>query len=181
MAYDEYTLYMNPNLMAVSEIPTSGIRLDDMTIAFVLMRCSQSTLHKNWPADFDARGMVKARRIPLGHAAKSWKSEGMVDIDGYVLTKAEEGFYYMWWRNIHCLCGKEGHDSKIYLIRPSHEQEGPKGFGFKVSSRAVVQLEAGESRDPNFAAGTVSSGATDSSRTSSSTTLNAVKTEETNF
>ena len=136
--YNGYTLYCNPTLESVRDILKEGVRLDDMTAAFVLMTRSQSVLHDNWPAEFDHNGMIRATRAPLGFAAKFWKKKGDKDIDGHVLTKAEEGYYYMWWRNIHCLCGDEGLKAGLFKIRPSFEQAGPVGFNFKVTCRAVV-------------------------------------------
>ena len=148
--YDKYTLYIDPVVERVENIPASGVRLDDMTAAFVLARCTKKTLHANWPAEFDQNGMIRATRVPLGHAAKFWQGEGAVDVDGNVVQKGEEGYYYKWWRGLHCLCGKEGSDRDLYLIRPSHEKFKCEGIGFKVSSRAAIQLPSGDPADPTF-------------------------------
>ena len=148
--FDKYTLFMNPAIERAEGIPTSGVRLDDMTAAFVLTRCTRETLHANWPAEFDQHGMVRATRMPLGHAAKFWKEEGDVDLDGNVIPKGGAGYYYKWWRGLHCLCGKEGTDRNLYLIRPAFETFRCPGFGFKVSSRAKIQLPSGDPADPTF-------------------------------
>ena len=142
--YDGYLLYSNPNLHDIKQIPRGGVRLDDMAIAAVLMKCNVKKLRFGWPGDFDHKGLPRATRVSLGLAAKFWKKEGDVDMNGHVLTKAEEGYYDKWWRNVHCLCGKEGLDPGMYLIRPSEQTLGPKSFGFKVSSRAVIQREEGD-------------------------------------
>ena len=152
--YDEFTLFMNPAIETFDDIPTSGVRLDDMTVAFVMIRCTLKTLYANWPADFDLEGMIRARRVPLGHAAKFWKAEGDVDVDGNVVPKGEAGYYYKWWRGLHCLCGKEGLDRNLYMIRPYNEKFKCLGFGFKVSSRAIIQLPSDDPRDPTFTSAT---------------------------
>ena len=148
--YDKYTLYMNPVVETVENIPASGVRLDDMTAAFVLTRCTQKTLHANWPADFDDDGMIRGLRVPLGHAAKFWKEAGAVDIDGNIVPEGGAGYYYKWSRGLHCLCGKEGLDHKLYMKRPAFETFRCPGVGFKVSSRAAIQLPSGDPADPTF-------------------------------
>ncbi|KAF6231180.1 hypothetical protein HO173_010680 [Letharia columbiana] len=172
--YDNYTLYSNPGVQEAKDIPGKGVRLDDLAVALVLTQCGQKTLHENWPAEFDLNGMVRATRVGLGLAAKAYQSEGDVDIDGNVVTKAEEGYYYRWWRDIHCLCGKEGLEAGQYKIRPSHEDLGRPGFGFKISSRAKVQLEPGNPNDPSFSCckaftTSVKSGAANKSKTATET------------
>lgn len=144
-AYDEYTLFIRAHLPSIEEIPTSGVRIDDLTISRVISKMKASQLHKNWPADLDRHGMVRATRMPLGLAAKVWVDIGDVDVHGQVIPAGEEGWYYKWWGGIHCLMGKEGFDVGMYLIRPSHEEFLVKGFGFKKGCRAVVQ--AGEGVD----------------------------------
>lgn len=163
--YDQYTLYMNPVVERAENIPSSGVRLDDMTVAFVLVNCGQKTLHANWPAEFDTKGMVRATRVSLGHAAKFWKNEGDVDVDGNVVPEGGAGYYYKWWRGLHCLCGKEGLDAKIYLIRPSFETFKCQGFGFKVSSCAIIQFPSGDPADSTFASSTTSTISTASKAT----------------
>ena len=153
--YDQYTLYMNPAVKKVEDIPTSGVRVDDMTAAFVVTLFTQDTLVTNWPADFDTKGMVKAERNPLGHAAKFWKGEGEVDIDGNAVPKGKAGYYYKWLLGIHCLCGKEG-ERDVYMKRPAFEVPRCSGVHFKVSSRALIQLPSGDPADPTFASATAS-------------------------
>ena len=154
--YDEYTLYMNPVVERVEAIPTSGVRLDDMTVAFVLPLCNRKTLYGNWPAEFDKKGMIRATRVSLGHAAKFWKKEGDVDIDGNIVPVGGAGYYYKWWRGLQCLCGKEGLDRDLYLIRPCGEDFRCLGFGFKVSSRAAIQLPSGDPADPTLTSASAS-------------------------
>lgn len=82
--------------------------------------------------------MIRATRVPLGNAYKMRKAVGDVDIDGNVVT--ERVYYYMWWRGLHCMMGKEGLDADLYKIRPSFEDFRCEGLIFKVSFKAVVQL-----------------------------------------
>ena len=158
--YDQYTLYMDPAVEEVEDIPTSGVRLDDMTAAVVLRLCGQKTLHTNWPAEFDAKGMIRATRMPLGHAAKFWKEEGDVDVDGNIVPEGGAGYYYKWWRGLHCLCGKEGLDRNVYRIRPSFETFRCPDSGFKVSSRAKIQKPSGDPADPTFTSSSASAAPT---------------------
>ena len=87
--------------------------------------------------------MVRGLRVPLGNAAKQYKRAGDQDLDGNVLKKEDEGWYYMWYRGLHLLCGKEGLDAKIYLKRPAFETIRCAGLGWKKGYRAVIQRPAG--------------------------------------
>ena len=151
-AYDNYKLYTHGQIFNLNDIPTSGVRIDDLTISRVINFSQSDTgrsstlsakiLHKNWPADFDREGMIRATRMPLGYAAKMWVEVGDTDAEGKVVSKGQEGWYYKWWRGLHCLMGKEGFDAGLYLVRPSHESFIVDGFGFKAGYKAVIQ--AGE-------------------------------------
>lgn len=140
--YNHYKLYINPFLKTIDDIPEIGVRLDDLTISRVLGSLGRA-LHRAWPADFDQQGMIRATRIPLGLAAKIWVKAGAVDVDGELIPK--DGYYYSWWRGLHCLMGKEGYDAGHYLIRPSYESFKCRGFGIKVGYRAVMQTAESES------------------------------------
>lgn len=105
-AYDDYRLYTHGQIFNLNEIPTSGVRIDDLTISRVinfnqadtgrLSTLSAKTLNKNWPADFDREGMIRATRMPLGYAAKMWVNVGDTDVEGRVVSKGQEGWYYKW-------------------------------------------------------------------------------------
>jgi len=142
--YDNYRLFINGALNNLGEIPTSGVRIDDLTISRVINTMKASALHRNWPADLNKAGMIRATRVPLGHAAKIYMKEGEVDIDEKVVKKNEEGYFYKWWRGIHCLMGQEGFDANQYLIRPSFETFRCAQFSFKVGYRAVLQAPEGQ-------------------------------------
>ena len=142
--YNHYQLYSNPTLTDLNSIPTAGVRIDDLTISRLLGQpgWGPARLHRNWPADIDLNGMVRASRMPLGYAAKMWVAEGDMDINGNVAQADQAGWYYKWWGSIHCLMGREGQRAGMYLIRPSFEKRLP-GFGFKLEYKAVIQLPEG--------------------------------------
>lgn len=88
-------------------------------------------LNNRWPAEIDVRGMVKSSRMPLGYAAKEFVEAGYVDRNGHVAKAAEEGWYYLWFRGIHMLCGFEGEDS--YQHRPAYEDMLGNLFYFDIN------------------------------------------------
>lgn len=125
------------------------MRVDDFLAGKLLMsHYGAKILHEAWPAEFDHNGMIRATRIPLGHAAKLWRSVGERDVDGKVIEWGQEGWYYDWWSGLHCLMGKEGYDKGLYLVRPSWEKFLCEGMAFKVGYKAVVQFAAGDENDP---------------------------------
>ena len=149
--FDDYTLVIDPTITKqnfAEKVPTSGVRLDDRTAAIALLTMTNKALHDCFPAEFDNAGMIRATRVPLGHAYKKWIEQGLEDVDGNVVTEA--GYYYMWWRGLHCMMGKEGLDAGLYKIRPSFESFKCTGFGFKISHKAVIQHQSGSSNDPTF-------------------------------
>ena len=107
---------------AAGKIPGSGVRLDDKLVSLAC-RCglfSKAVLHENWPAEFDQKGDLRARRVPLGNPSKMFFGVGSVDVKGRELASGEEGYYYLWHRGISLLCGEEGFDPATYLVRPSY-------------------------------------------------------------
>ena len=144
--YDDHTLFVLPGV-DVKDLPTRGVRLDDNTVALVIGKYSRKVLNENWKAEFDIRGMTRGLRVPLGHAAKLFKNVGDKDLEGNVLGVGEEGYYYLWHKGLHLLCGKEGLDGGVYTKRPAFEEPICEGLGWKKSSRALVQLPAGHRND----------------------------------
>lgn len=143
---------MVPGNISIDKILAKGVRLDDLNVAIVIEsgELGRKPRNENWKAEFDIKGMVRGLRVPLGHAAKEFKKKGDVDIDGNVLRDADEGWYYLWYRGLHLLCGQEGSVGKIYLKRPSFETDRCKGLTFKKSHKAIVQLPPGHPDDPTF-------------------------------
>ncbi|KAL8644239.1 MAG: hypothetical protein Q9210_007355 [Variospora velana] len=140
--FNDYYLYSDPTTTREEihqKIPKRGVRLDDKTMALVLPVVGAKERNEWWPGEFDHNGMPRATRIPLGQAAKMWVSAGDVDVDGHVATEGDQGYYYLWWKGLQVLMGKEGHDAGLYMVRPSWELDECDGFGFKLSHRAVVQ------------------------------------------
>ena len=149
--YDSYTLFMIPTCRTASSVPDKGVRLDDRTVALIATKgYTKEKLNSSWRADFDVHGMVRATRVPLGHAAKVFCREGDVDLDGHALTKDEEGYYYQWYSGLQLLCGHEGLNAGRYLQRPSGERIRVEGLGFKRGYKAVVQLPPGHRDDGTF-------------------------------
>ena len=91
-----------------------------------------------WPAEFDTAGMIRAERMPLGHAVKKYRSVGEVDGNGKELIEGQEGYYYQWYLGLHQLCGKEGFDAKLYKIRPSFETPRTQNCRWYIEGKAVV-------------------------------------------
>ncbi|KAL9631342.1 MAG: hypothetical protein Q9204_004273 [Flavoplaca sp. TL-2023a] len=146
--YDAYTLVVNPT-MTLANLLVSGVRVDDFLAGKLLTsNYSAKALHQSWPAEFDHNGMIRATRMPLGHAAKRWRQVGESDINGKVIQQGQEGWYYDWWRGLHCLMGKEGYDAGFYLVRPSWEKFRCVGMTFKIGYKAVVQLPTSDPNDP---------------------------------
>ncbi len=145
--YNRYSLYVNPYLDNVSDVPTSRVRIDDLTISRIIEHFKPFILSKNWPADLDKASMVRATRMPLGNAAKVWVNAEDIDVEGNTASQDQEGYYYRWWRGLHCLCGDEGLQADVYRIRPSFEKFLTDGFGFKLSCKAKVQLPEGVDED----------------------------------
>ncbi|KAL8735848.1 MAG: hypothetical protein Q9181_002677 [Wetmoreana brouardii] len=148
--YDDHALFMNPSFDAtkteqIAQIPKYGIRLDDLTVSKVLISSfRRHQLTEYWQGEFDQQAMVRATRVPLGHAAKEYKNVGDVDIDGNILAEGQQGWYYLWWAGLHLLCGKEGLDAGMYMVRPSFEKKRVPTFGWKISHKAVIQAAPGE-------------------------------------
>ena len=143
-AYDAYYLFIDDSVTLMNfkaKVPISGVRLDDRTAALALLLHDAKKLHENWPAEFDAAGMIRATRMPLGSAFKKLRKVGEVDLDGKVVE--EEAYYYQWWKGLHCLMGQEGADQDLYMIRPSWETFRCEEFGFKITHKAVIQASSG--------------------------------------
>ena len=135
--FDSFTL-VNDSDLKIEEVPTQGVRLSDFWIARMTdSNKPLSELARCWPADFDQAGMVRATRFPLGKAAKRWVDVGEVDVNGNIVAQDDAGYYYLWYRGIHCLRGQE--DEGNYLQRPSFEELKCKKLAFKLGCKAVIQ------------------------------------------
>ena len=87
--WEGYPLYSEECIIDSSYIPIS-CRLDDLTVANLLDIMTGNILHAGWPTEFDANGMIKAQRMPLGYAAKMYVVEGMVDRNGKIASRDAE-------------------------------------------------------------------------------------------
>lgn len=118
--YDSYTLFMVADVQTSKLIPQIGVRLHDMHVAIVIEsgEFSKKQLNEYWRAEFDANGMTRGLRNPLGHAAKAYKKEGDVDIEGHILKAEDKGWYYLWHRGLHMLGGTGGFERGRLLKTP---------------------------------------------------------------
>ena len=146
--YDGFALVTNPNITTTEDflealkngtIPKVGVRLDDHLCGLAAISLiDPNTRHRYFPAEFDKKGMLRASRIPLGQASKTWRRAGERDLNGHILLDTEEGYYYDWYAGIHPLMGQEGYDRGWYLIRPSWEDKVNENIlGFKVGFPAM--------------------------------------------
>ena len=102
-----------------------------------LLYCSLfaiEALHNTPQSD---NGMIKARRMPLGFAAKIYVQVGDIDRNGHAATQA--GWYYKWYRGLHLLYGLEGQGE--YKHRPDWERELSNTWYFDQDFRCVFQEE----------------------------------------
>lgn len=119
-------------------IPKEGVRLDDHLCKLAALSLDPDTRDRYFPAEFDGNGMIRASRIPLGQASKTWRQAGERDLHGHILRESEEGFYWDWYAGIHPLMGREGYDQGWYLIRPSWEDKVDEStLSFKVGFPAL--------------------------------------------
>lgn len=144
--------FVDADVTEAARFPAAGVRLDDLAASRALTQLRPRELFSRWPAVFDTAGMVRATRIPLGLAAKMWVEEGDVDLDGVAAGPQERGYYYKWWRGLHCLMGNEGYANGLYRVRPSFERFKCTEFGFKLDSRAVIQAPEGAQSKLHIAA-----------------------------
>ena len=136
--FSEYQLVMGPQFEDASRVPRKGVRVDDRVAAMLIDQLPRKLLPQ-WLVDFDHAGMIRTRRVPLGNAAKKYFRAGDVDAEGVVLGAADAGWYYLWYRGLHLLCGDEGWRAGKYKCRPTDEQEMKEKFAFKKDFKAVIQ------------------------------------------
>jgi hypothetical protein len=102
--------------------PPDGVRLDDYNCGEALLRLDAEILSTRYPTEFDSKGMLRAIRNPLGYARKIFVIPGMVDSNGNVASSNDTGYYYIWFKGLQPLIGKEGFDAGLFTIRPSNEK-----------------------------------------------------------
>ena len=157
--FDHYRLVKHPNIQnSWHQVPRDLVRLDDNHCAHAIRTMPRRSL-KIFVADFDTRGMIPATRLPLGYAAKIYCNVGDRDIDGNLVQSGQEGWYYLWYKGIHCLKGAEGWDAEVaHALRTGEDlMTGHVSFakeykdvelGFKIGHRAVVQMAVTEPNHP---------------------------------
>ena len=126
--YDQYTLSSNQNIQNGTQLPAGqGVRLDDYHCYLAATQTDVTDLHNSFGSEFDVNRDIRATRMPMGLAAKVWRDVGDVDMDGQVVYPGEQGWYYLWWRGIHLLCGEEGWQAGMYRVRATWFDRGLPG------------------------------------------------------
>ena len=148
--FNNYVLFTKEDFRAlgndVGKIPTQGVRLDDFVVAKVVMATTMKERQTNWAAEFDAFGKIRRSRCPLGHPALIYVKEGDLDVDGKVAAKEDIGWYWAFYRGIHCLMGEEGADADRFLVLGSTTEKDPadgRAFGWAKGYRALTQPTSG--------------------------------------
>ena len=76
-----------------AKIPYPGVRIDDLNCARLARAYKPKDLGRMYPSEFDQAGIIRARRFPVGDAAKAWYEEGELDFLGEPAPKS--AFYYV--------------------------------------------------------------------------------------
>jgi len=68
----------------------SGVRLEDKFVSLAARSgMKPRQLHEAFPAEFDAKGDLRSRRMPLGRAAKHFFDVGAKDLHGHVIQPGQ--------------------------------------------------------------------------------------------
>ena len=113
--YINYFLYMNSNLKRKdfkTEVSQNDVRLNDRTIAWALTLLSARKLHLRYFIEFNNASMIRAIRVSLKHVYKKFMKTEIVNVYENVIS--EEEWYYLWWRNLHCLMSKKNLNAELY-------------------------------------------------------------------
>ena len=158
-AFSQCPLYMELTTSSVVNQPKwsapDGVRLDDYNCAEALLNLAPADMHSRFPAEFDAKAMLRATRNPLGYARKIYVKAGMVDGDGKVARMTDTGYYYAWFKGLQPLMGMEGYKAGLYMVRPSGEKTKSTTLTWFLHSRCVIQYPTGHPSDPTFQPGTL--------------------------
>ena len=122
-AFDHYQLLNETANTPAPANMLARVRLCDYAAAITALNARRSHLNGLADGDFDRKGMLRSTRCPLGHAAKQWFGPGAIDRDGHVVTAGEAGWYYVLYKGIHPMVGKEGYDQGRYFMHGSREWE----------------------------------------------------------
>jgi len=149
--YDDFTLYMNSKLswtVLDDEVSQFEIRLNDCTAIITLSILAIKKLHERYFINFDSAKMIHAIRVFLRHAHKKKMLVDDINIDEKVVT--EVVYYYMWWRELHCMMNKKNLDANLYQIRSSFKKFKCDEFEFKINFKIVIQYQADFKQDNIF-------------------------------
>ena len=148
-AHDHYQLLNETNISHLKAIPHQ-VRLCDYAAGIVVLNCDRPKLHQRAPRDFDTKGMIRASRHPLGHAGKQYFDISAADRDGHVMQPGQGGWYYVLYKGIHPLVGKEGENH--YLSHGTFAYEYECLFTFVIDPRwfAANQSPPGHPSDTDW-------------------------------
>ncbi len=149
--YDDFTLYMNSKLSWTAfddEVSQFKICLNDHTAIITLLILAIKKLHQKYFINFDSARMIRATCVSLRHAHKKKMLVNDIDIDEKVVT--EVVYYYMWWRELHCMMSKKSLDANLYQIRSSFKKFKCDEFEFKINFKIIIQYQADFKQDNIF-------------------------------
>ena len=139
--YDEYALSLNQGIRSGHQLPAGKpVRLDDYGCYLAARDTDVRALYQSFGSEFDRYCNIRATRVPLGNAAKKFCDVGDVDMDGKIVEFGEHGWYYLWWRGIHLLCGREGLQAGMYRVRAANFERSLPGTYFGVYQYLVCVL-----------------------------------------
>lgn len=119
--YDQYHFFVDDFLTEISNIPTSAVKLNDLIIFKVIFFKKAKYLNKRWSAEFDRASIIRATRTSMRIAVKIWINAKEEDVKSKIISAKQAEWYYLWWRGLHMLCGKEGQNAGIYKIKLNFE------------------------------------------------------------
>jgi hypothetical protein len=66
--------------------------------------------------------MLRAIRNPLDYISKIFVTSGTVDDNRNVVSLINTGYYYIWFKGLQPLIGKEGFNAGLFKIRLSNKK-----------------------------------------------------------
>lgn len=109
--FNHYALWMeDPSTISKDDSdswPPSTVRLDDSNVGKLIdSKLTLRTRGNLWIAEFDQKGHIRGKRMPLGNPYLIWADREELDGDGNKIWTS--GWYYAVYRGYYCLMGEEG-------------------------------------------------------------------------
>ncbi len=149
--YDDFTLYMNFKLSWTAfnnEVFQFEIRLNNYTTIITLLILAIKKLHKRHFINFNNTRMIHATCVFLKHAHKKKMLVDDINIDEKIVT--EIIYYYIWWRELHCMMSKKSLDANLYQIQLSFKKFKCDEFEFKINFKIMIQYQVDFKQDNIF-------------------------------